>query len=429
MLDPLYVRDHIETVQQGLANRGLDATAELQQLATCETQRRRLIPAIEGLKREQNSTGDQVARAKRNGEEVQHLYEVSKQRNQKIKQMEVELDAVERQRTLILEVLPNLPHASVPVGKSAAGNVVVRTWGEPTAQDFEPKAHWDLGPQLGIIDFERATKISGSRFAILMGAGAQLERALINFMLTLHTTEHGYTEILPPFLVSSATLYGTGQLPKFETDLFKIAGEWDLYLIPTAEVPVTNLYRGEILDGRLLPLKYTAYTPCFRSEAGSYGADVRGLIRQHQFDKVELVKFATPETSYAELESLTANAERVLQLLGLPYRTMALCTGDMGFGSSKTYDLEVWLPSQKSYREISSCSNCEGFQARRANIKFRPEGTGKAEHVHTLNGSGLAVGRTLIAILENYQQADGSVLIPEALKPFMGGRERIEAVK
>ena len=269
MLDPLYVRDHIETVQQGLANRGLDATAELQQLATCETQRRRLIPAIEGLKREQNSTGDQVARGKRNGEEVQHLYEVSKQRNQKIKQMEVELDAVERQRTLILEVLPNLPHASVPVGKSAAGNVVVRTWGEPTALDFEPKAHWDLGPQLGIIDFERATKISGSRFAILMGAGAQLERALINFMLTLHTTEHGYTEILPPFLVSSATLYGTGQLPKFETDLFKIAGEWDLYLIPTAEVPVTNLYRGEILDGRLLPLKYTAYTPCFRSDACS----------------------------------------------------------------------------------------------------------------------------------------------------------------
>ena len=429
MLDPHYVRDHIETVQQGLANRGLDATAELQQLATCETQRRRLIPAIEGLKREQNSTGDQVARGKRNGEEVQHLYEVSKQRNQKIKQMEVELDAVERQRTLILEVLPNLPHASVPVGKSAAGNVVVRTWGEPTALGFEPKAHWDLGPQLGIIDFERATKIAGSRFAILMGAGAQLERALINFMLTLHTTEHGYTEILPPFLVSSATLYGTGQLPKFETDLFKIAGEWDLYLIPTAEVPVTNLYRGEILDGRLLPLKYTAYTPCFRSEAGSYGADVRGLIRQHQFDKVELVKFATPDTSYAELESLTANAERVLQLLGLPYRTMALCTGDLGFGSSKTYDLEVWLPSQKAYREISSCSNCEGFQARRANIKFRPEGTGKAEHVHTLNGSGLAVGRTLIAILENYQQADGSVLIPEALKPFMGGRERIEAVK
>ncbi len=429
MLDPIYVRDNAEAVQQGLANRGLDAKAELQQLATFETQRRRLIPAIEGLKREQNATGDQVARAKRQGEEVQHLYEASKQRNQKIKQMEVELDAVERQRTLILETLPNLPHTSVPVGKSAADNVVVRTWGDPVVLPFEAKAHWDLGPQLGIIDFERATKISGSRFAILMGAGAQLERALINFMLTLHTTEHGYTEVLPPFLVSSSTLYGTGQLPKFEQDLFKIAGDWDLYLIPTAEVPVTNLYRGEILDGRLLPMKFTAYTPCFRSEAGSYGADVRGLIRQHQFDKVELVKFAAPETSYAELESLTANAERVLQLLGLPYRTMALCTGDMGFGSAKTYDIEVWLPSQKAYREISSCSNCEGFQARRANIKFRPEGTGKAEHVHTLNGSGLAVGRTLIAILENYQQADGSVLIPEALKPFMGGRERIEAVK
>jgi seryl-tRNA synthetase len=381
------------------------------------------------LKREQNASGDQVARAKRQGEEVQHLYEASKLRNQKIKQMEVELEAAERQRTLILETLPNLPHASVPVGKSAADNVVVRTWGEPKPLDFEPKAHWDLGPQLGIIDFERATKISGSRFAILMGAGAQLSRALINFMLTLHTNEHGYTEVLPPFLVSSSTLHGTGQLPKFESDLFKIAGEWDLYLIPTAEVPVTNLYRGEIIDGRLLPLKYTAYTPCFRSEAGSYGADVRGLIRQHQFEKVELVKFTTPETSYDELESLTANAERVLQLLGLPYRTMALCTGDMGFGSAKTYDIEVWLPSQKAYREISSCSNCEGFQARRANIKFRPAGTGKAEHVHTLNGSGLAVGRTLIAILENYQQADGSVLIPEALKPFMGGRERIEAVK
>jgi seryl-tRNA synthetase len=429
MLDPLFVRENIETVQRGLANRGLDATTELQQLATFETQRRRLIPQIEGLKREQNTSGDQVARAKRQGEEVQHLYEASKVRNQKIKQMEVELEAAERQRTLILETLPNLPHESVPVGKSAADNVVVRTWGEPKVLPFEAKAHWDLGPQLGIIDFERATKISGARFAVLMGAGAQLERALINFMLTLHTTEHGYTEVLPPFLVSSSTLYGTGQLPKFEQDLFKIAGEWDLYLIPTAEVPVTNLYRGEIIDGRLLPIKYTAYTPCFRSEAGSYGADVRGLIRQHQFDKVELVKFATPESSYDELESLTANAERVLQLLGLPYRTVALCTGDMGFSAAKTYDIEVWLPSQKAYREISSCSNCEGFQARRANIKFRSGGTGKAEHVHTLNGSGLAVGRTLIAVLENYQQEDGTVRVPEALKPYMGGRERIEPVR
>lgn len=422
MLDPNFVKDHLEDVQTGLANRGLNVTAELQQLATTESHRRRLIPQIEGLKREQNTSGDQVARAKRNGEDASHLFEASKQRAQKIKQLEIELDSVDRQRTMLLETLPNIPHASVPVGKTAADNVVVRTWGEPRELGFDAKAHWDLGPELGIIDFERATKISGTRFAVLMNAGAQLERALINFMLSLHTNEHGYTEVAPPYMVSSSTLYGTGQLPKFEQDLFKIAGEWDLYLIPTAEVPVTNLYRGEILDGRLLPIKYTAYTPCFRSEAGSYGADTRGLIRQHQFDKVELVKFATPESSYDELESLTANAEKVLQLLGLPYRTMVLCTGDMGFSAAKTYDIEVWLPSQKSYREISSCSNCESFQARRANIKFRPEGTGKAEHVHTLNGSGLAVGRTLIAILENYQQADGSVEIPEALRPFMGGK-------
>jgi seryl-tRNA synthetase len=425
MLDPAFVRDNLDAVQKGMANRGLNVTAELQQLATAETHRRRLIPQIEGLKREQNASGDEVARAKRQGKEVQHLFEASKMRAQKIKQLDVELDAAERQRTILLETFPNLPHASVPVGTSAAGNVVVRTWGEPRAFDYEPKAHWDIGPQLGIIDFERATKISGTRFAVLMGAAAELERALINFMLSLHTNEHGYTEVLPPFLVSSTTLYGTGQLPKFEQDLFKIAGEWDLYLIPTAEVPVTNLYRGEILDGRLLPLKYTAYTPCFRSEAGSYGADTRGLIRQHQFDKVELVKFTTPEQSYEELESLTANAERVLQLLALPYRTVVLCTGDMGFSAAKTYDIEVWLPSQKGYREISSCSNCEAFQARRANIKYRPEGTGKADHLHTLNGSGLAVGRTLIAILENYQQKDGTVEIPEALRPLMGGKTQI----
>jgi len=429
MLDPNFVRDNLEAVQTGMANRGLNVTSELQQLATAESHRRRLIPQIEGLKREQNTSGDQVARAKRQGEEVAHLFEASKQRGQKIKQLEFELDSAERQRTVLLEALPNLPHASVPVGKGAADNVVVRTWGEQRIFDFAPKAHWDLGSELGVIDFERATKISGTRFSFLMGAGAQLERALINFMLSLHSNEHGYTEVSPPLLVSSATLYGTGQLPKFEQDLFKIAGEWDLFLIPTAEVPVTNLYRGEILDGNRLPLKYTAYTPCFRSEAGSYGADVRGLIRQHQFDKVELVKFAAPDTSYDELEGLTANAEKVLQLLGLPYRTIVLCTGDMGFSAAKTYDIEVWLPSQKTYREISSCSNCEAFQARRANIKFRPEGTGKAEHVHTLNGSGLAVGRTLIAVLENYQQADGSVVIPEALRPFMGGKTSITAVK
>jgi len=425
MLDPKFVSENIEAVQGAMANRGLSVTAELQQLATAEAHRRRLIPEIEGLKREQNTSGDQVARAKRQGEDVKHLFDASKQRAQKIKQLEFELDSAERQRTVLLETLPNIPHSSVPVGKTAADNVMVRSWGEPRSFDFEPKAHWDLGTDLGIIDFERATKISGTRFAFLLGAGAQLERALINFMLSLHSTEHGYTEVEPPFLVSSTTLYGTGQLPKFEQDLFKIAGEWDLYLIPTAEVPVTNLYRGEIIDGRKLPLKYTSYTPCFRSEAGSYGADTRGLIRQHQFDKVELVKFATPDTSYEELEGLTADAERVLQLLGLPYRTMVLCTGDMGFAAAKTYDIEVWLPSQKSYREISSCSNCEAFQARRANIKFRPDGTGKAEHVHTLNGSGLAVGRTLIALLENYQQKDGSVEIPEALRPFMGGRKTI----
>jgi seryl-tRNA synthetase len=425
MLDPVYVRDNLESVRAGFANRGVDLTAELEQLAGFEAHRRRVIPQLEGLKREQNTASDEVARAKRQGLDARPIFEANKARSQKIKQLEIELEGVEGQRNRLMTGLPNLPHVSVPVGKSAADNQVVRTWGEPRQFDFEPLAHWDLGPQLGIIDFERATKIARARFAVLIGAGAQLERALINFMLSLHSTEHGYTEIEPPFLVNSATLFGTGQLPKFETDLFKIDGDWDLYLIPTAEVPVTNLYRGEILDGRLLPIRYTAYSPCFRSEAGSYGADVRGLIRQHQFDKVELVKFTTPEQSYDELEALTANAEEVLKRLELPYRTVCLCTGDMGFSASKTYDIEVWLPSQKTYREISSCSNCEAFQARRANIKFRPQGTGKAEFVHTLNGSGLAVGRTLIAVLENYQQKDGSVVIPAALRPFMGGREVI----
>jgi seryl-tRNA synthetase len=292
--------------------------------------------------------------------------------------------------------------------------------------DFKPQAHWDLGPALGILDFERAAKITGARFAVLSGAGARLERALINFMLDLHTREHGYLEVEPPFLVNTASLMGTGQLPKFEQDLFKISGDWDLYLVPTAEVPLTNLHRAEILDGRQLPIRYTAYTPCFRSEAGSYGQDVRGLIRQHQFDKVELVKLTTPEQSYDELDALTLNAEEVLKRLGLPYRTVALCTGDLGFSMAKTYDIEVWLPSQNTFREISSCSNAEAFQARRASIKFRPGGTGKVEFVHTLNGSGLAVGRTLIAVLENYQQKDGSVVIPPRLRPFMDGCEVIE---
>jgi seryl-tRNA synthetase len=425
MLDPTYVREHLEEVRNGLRNRGLDADKMLEDIATLETVRRRLIPEVEGLKRQQNTAGDEIAKAKRQGKDAAPIQEANKLRAGQIKQLGVQLDSVEHQREVALLQLPNLPHATVPVGKNAADNREVRRVGEPRLFDFEPKAHWDLGPELGIIDFERATRISGARFSVLSGAGARLERALINFMLDLHTIEHGYREVEPPFMVNAASLTGTGNLPKFEADLFKIAGDWDLFLIPTAEVPLTNLHRGEILDGRELPIRYTAYTPCFRSEAGSYGQDVRGLIRQHQFDKVELVKLTTPERSYDELESLTANAEEVLKRLELPYRTMLLCTGDMGFASAKTYDIEVWLPSQKAYREISSCSNTEAFQARRANIKFRAAGTGKAEFVHTLNGSALAVGRTLIAILENYQQKDGSVLIPQALRPYMNGLSEI----
>ena len=425
MLDAAFVRDHMDAVRAGLRNRGLEPEAELEQIATLETRRRRLIPEVEGLKREQNTAGDEVARAKRQGKDASDIFAANKARAQQIRQLEVQLDQVELQRASLLMTMPNLPHASVPVGKSADENQEVRRCGDRASFDFEPRPHWDLGPALGIIDFERATKMSGSRFSVLMGAGARLARALINFMLDVHTREHGYLEVEPPFLVNAESLRGTAQLPKFEADLFRIAGEWDLFLIPTAEVPLTNLHRGEILDGRQLPLRYTAYTPCFRSEAGSYGADVRGLIRQHQFDKVELVKFTTPEQSYDELEALTLNAESILKRLGLPYRTMLLCTGDTGFAAAKTYDIEVWLPSQNTYREISSCSNTEAFQARRANIKFRAAGTGKAEFVHTLNGSGLAVGRTLIAILENYQQADGSVTVPEALRPYMGGLETI----
>ena len=425
MLDAAYVRDHMDAVRSGLRSRGLEPDAELEQIATLETRRRRLIPEIEGLKREQNASGDEVARAKRQGKDASDIFAANKTRALQIRQLEVQLDLVEQQRSTLLLTIPNLPHVSVPVGKGADDNQEVRRCGEPRAFEFEPRAHWDLGPALGIIDFERATKMSGSRFSVLMGAGARLARALINFMLDLHTREHGYLEVEPPFLVNADALRGTGNLPRFEQDLFKIAGDWDLYLVPTAEVPLTNLHRDEILDGRDLPIRYTAYTPCFRSEAGSYGQDVRGLIRQHQFDKVELVKLTTPETSHAELEGLTANAEEVLKRLELPYRTMLLCTGDMGFASAKTYDIEVWLPSQKTYREISSCSNTEAFQARRANLKYRVSGAGKAEFLHTLNGSGLAVGRTLIAILENFQQKDGSIAIPQALRPYMDGAAEI----
>jgi len=422
MIDPALIRDDPAAVRAALERRGVDLKAELDELMTLESARRRMIPELEGLKREQNAAGDEVARARRQRLDVGPLQEQSRARGQRIKQMSVDLEAIEGRRNRHLLTIPNIPHASVPVGRSAADNVEVRRHGTPRTFSFTPQAHWDLGPALGIIDFERGTKIAGARFSALVGPGARLARALINFMLDLHTKEHGYTEVEPPFMANSAALTGTGNLPKFEADLFKIAGDWDLYLVPTAEVPLTNMHSGEILDGRQLPIRYTAYTPCFRSEAGSYGADVRGLIRQHQFDKVELMAFSAPDHSYDELERLTSNAEEVLKRLELPYRTVLLCTGDMGFASAKTYDLEVWLPSQNMYREISSCSNTEGFQARRANIKFRSAAGGKAEFLHTLNGSGLAVGRTLIAVLESYQQEDGSVVIPDALRPFMDGQ-------
>lgn len=427
MLDPVFVRDNPDLVEARLRSRGMDPSADLAALAVLEASRRRVLPDVEGLKRDQNASGEAVARAKKAGEDPSAVFAENKARGARIKELEAELAEIEAKRDALLLTLPNLPHESVPVGTSADDNVEVRRWGTPKTFSFTPKPHWDLGAALGILDFERATRMSGARFAVLMGAGAQLSRALINFMLELHATEHGYTEVEPPFLVNRTALTGTGNLPKFEQDLFKISGDWDLFLIPTAEVPVTNLHREEILDGRLLPIKYTAYTPCFRSEAGSYGADVRGLIRQHQFDKVELVKFTTPEQSHDELEQLTRNAETVLERLELPYRRMLLCTGDMGFAAAKTYDIEVWLPSQKTFREISSCSNTEAFQARRAQIRFRPDGTGKAQLAHTLNGSGLAIGRTLIAILENYQQEDGSVVVPEALRPYMRGRDIIKA--
>jgi seryl-tRNA synthetase len=423
MLDPALLKDE-GRLREALASRGADRDAILAPLGPLDERRKALIVEVENLKRDQNAGAEEVARRKKAGEDVSALVEANRARGQAVKEKDAALQAIEDERRSLLLTIPNVPHSTVPVGRTADDNLEVRRVGEPRAFDFEPKAHWDLGPELGILDFERGAKIARARFTVLMRDGARLARALINFMLDLHTREHGYTEVEPPFLVNSASLTGTGNLPKFEQDLFKIAGDWDLFLVPTAEVPLTNLYRGEILDGRTLPLRYTAYTPCFRSEAGSYGADVRGLIRQHQFDKVELMKFTTAEQSYDELEALTRNAETILERLGLPYRTMLLCTGDMGFAAAKTYDIEVWLPSQQTYREISSCSNTEGFQARRANIKYRPGGTGKADVVHTLNGSGLAIGRTLIAILENYQRADGSVEIPEALRPYFG-KERI----
>ena len=423
MIDPAFVREYADIVRAGLRNRGIDPDADLEALAALDARRRASIVEVEALKREQNKSGEEIARAKKEGRDPSAVFAANRERGQTIKQREADLETIEEERRARLLTLPNLPAARVPVGSSAADNLEVRRVGEPRVFDFEPQAHWDLGPALGILDFERAARVSGARFSFLMGDGAKLSRALINFMLALHTGEHGYTEVAPPFLVNATALTGTGNLPKFEADLFKIAGDWDLYLVPTAEVPLTNLHREEILDGRELPLKYCAYTPCFRSEAGSYGRDVRGLIRQHQFDKVELVHFSTPQGSDAELEALTHSAELVLQELGLPYRVVTLSTGDMGFAATRTYDIEVWLPGQDRYREISSCSNCGDFQARRADIKVRPEGGGKAVPLHTLNGSGLAVGRTLIALLENGQRADGTVVIPPALRPYLDGVE------
>jgi len=427
MLDLIYLRDRLAEAATRLGDRSPAAANALEQCARVDEAWRRLVTEIEQLKNQHNTANALMADLRTRGAtaEFNAAREAGKARGVRIKELELRLSDVERERDAMLLSIPNLPHPSVPVGQSADANVEVHRWGSPRRFEFEPKAHWDLGPALGILDFERATRMSGARFSVLFGAGARLARALINFMLDLHTREHGYTEVEPPFLVNRQALTGTGNLPKFEPDLFRVAGEWDLFLIPTAEVPLTNLHREEVIDGRHLPLRYTAYTPCFRSEAGSHGADVRGLIRQHQFDKVELVAFTTPEQSHDELSRLTRHAETVLERLELPYRRVLLSTGDMGFASAKTFDIEVWLPSQQTYREISSCSNTEAFQARRAAIRFRPDGTGKTQFAHTLNGSGLAVGRTLIAILENGQQADGSVVIPTALRPFMGGMDII----
>jgi seryl-tRNA synthetase len=432
MLDLKYVVENREAVLGMLASRGqsLGDVQAFPGLAgvdpwTLDAERRALIQEVEALRHRQRVTGEEIARRGKAKEDASELKAEMKGVAERIKQGDARLEEVKASIERFLLVVPNVPDPSVPVGKDAAANVEVRRVGTPRAFDFAPKAHWDLGPELGILDFERAARISGARFAVYWDMGARLERALIQFMLDLHGSR-GYREIIPPYLVTAETLTGTGQLPKFAGDLFKTsAGDRDLYLIPTAEVPLTILHRDEILDASELPKRYVAFTPCFRSEAGSYGKDVRGLIRQHQFHKVELVKLTTPESSMDELEGMVADAEEVLKRLGLPYRVVVLSTGDMGFAAAKTYDLEVWLPGQQAYREISSCSNCTDFQARRASLRYRPEAGAKPRFLHTLNGSGLAVGRTLIAVLENYQQGDGSVVVPEPLRPYMGGAERI----
>jgi seryl-tRNA synthetase len=422
MLDLNFVRANLEVVEAKLRSRGLDPAILLGNFRELDRERRARITQAETLQAQRNKISQEVAQIRKAGGDATVLMEQTKELKQETEELEKSAAQSEEAMRSLLIAIPNLPQDSVPIGASEADNVEVARWGHPPQFDFAPKPHWELGEALGILDFERAAKISAARFAVYWGQGARMERALAAFMLDVHTREHGYQEVLPPFLVNSASLFGTGQLPKFKADLFQCA-DTDLFLIPTAEVPVTNLFRDEVLDEAQLPLSLTAWTPCFRSEAGSYGKDVRGLIRQHQFQKVELVKFTTPEQSYEEHERLTTHAETILQRLELPYRKVALCTGDLGAASSKTYDLEVWLPGQGLYREISSCSNFEAYQARRANIRFKSKGKNKTELVHTLNGSGLAIGRTWLAILENYQQADGSVRVPKALLPYMGGEE------
>jgi len=421
MLDLNFVRDNLPLVEEKLRQRGMNPTQVLRDFGEVNAQRRQAIAAAETLKAHRNRASEEVAKLKKSEQDASALIAETKDMREQIQELEKAAEEYDGRLQKVLVGIPNIPHESVPVGKTAENNVEVRRWGAPPSFDFAPKPHWELGEQLGVLDLERAAKLSGARFAVYWDLGAKLERALASFMLDLHTGQHGYTEVLPPYLVNSESMYGTGQLPKFASDLFRVPhGDKDLWLIPTAEVPVTNLYRDEVLDPSRLPISLTAYTPCFRSEAGSYGKDVRGIIRQHQFQKVELVKFSRPEDSYDQLEKLTHDAEEVLQKLGLHYRVMLLCTSDVGFSSAKTYDLEVWLPGQQLFREISSCSNFESFQARRANIRFRREGKNKTEFVHTLNGSALAVGRTWLAVIENYQQEDGSVLIPEILRPYMG---------
>jgi seryl-tRNA synthetase len=426
MLELAFVRENLELVKQKMHDRGMPDV--LSDFEAMDARRRELLKRDQALKERRNKISAEIAAMKHRGEDATALLDEwrgdLRQVGREIDRLASEAKNSDDQLREVLRSVPNTPHSSVPVGATAEDNQEVRRWGTPREFDFEPKAHWDLGPALGILDFERAAKITGARFAVYSGIGARLERALANLMLDLHTREHGYTEILPPFMVNSASLFGTGNLPKFAGDLFKLEGS-DYWLIPTAEVPVTNLYRDEVLEADKLPVKHCAWTACFRSEAGAAGKDTRGIIRQHQFQKVELVKFSLPEASYDELESLTRDAEAVLQSLNLPYRVITLCTGDLGFSSAKTYDLEVWLPSSREYKEISSCSNFEAFQARRANLRFRRAKQGKTEHLHTLNGSGLAVGRTWLAILENYQQADGSVIVPEALRPYLDGLKRI----